>query len=331
MVLLNRFRRPFPSHTTANEDDQTNSVKVLVADDNAVSRRLLQVSLVNFGYIPTITSDGTEAMRALDEPDCPRLAILDWMMPKMDGIEVCRRIRKSAKEPYVYVILLTAKEQQTEIIEGLEAGADDYITKPFDLDELKARLRAGKRILDLQEQLVSAREELRVRATHDSLTQLLNRAAILEILRKEVARSARERTPLAVILMDLDHFKNINDTQGHLAGDAVLRESARRMRESLRPYDSVGRYGGEEFLAVTPGCNTAQVIQLAERIRERICGELFDVSACTLRVTMSLGVSSTARLMDPDQLLRDADEALYAAKNQGRNRVEAKSSVGKEV
>ena len=170
------------------------------------------------------------------------------------------RIGGSSRDLYVYIILLTAKEEQEEIVEALDAGADDYITKPFDIKELKARLRAGKRILDLHAQLVSTRETLRVQATHGSLTQSLNRGAILTIFNKEVSRSAREGTPLALIMMDLDNFKNINDTHGHLAVDAVLREAARRLHESLRQYDTVGRYGGEEFVAVAPGCNTTDAI-----------------------------------------------------------------------
>src|SRR3972149_3088554 len=163
------------------------------------------------------------------------------MMPEADGVEVCRAIRARAREPYVYIILLTAKGHQTDIIEGLEAGADDYITQPFDLQELKARLRAGTRMLELQEQLVTAREQLRIQATHDSLTGLLNRMAILEALDREVTRANRENRTVAVMMAELDHFKFINDTHGHQAGDAVLQETARRMLASLRAYDSVGR------------------------------------------------------------------------------------------
>ena len=299
---------------------------VLIADDDPVSRRLLQVSLGNAGYRVVLAADGAEAIRRWNEPDCPRLAVLDWMMPVVDGVEVCRTIRRSAREPYVYIVLLTAKGHQTEIIEGLEAGADDYITKPFDLQELKARLRAGKRILELQEQLVTAREQLRIQATHDSLTGLFNRMAILEALDREVTRSNREKKPLAVIMADLDHFKEINDTHGHQAGDIVLRETARRMSASLRAYESVGRYGGEEFLVVVPGSDLDAAVELAERLRQGVSAEAVCVAGATISTTVSLGLAvSTADVSRPDQLLHQADEALYAAKRAGRNRIEVAS------
>jgi two-component system, cell cycle response regulator len=303
--------------------------EVLIADDDPVSRRLLQVSLGNAGYRVDAAADGAEALRVLNQPDSPRLVILDWLMPGMDGVEVCRMVRASAGEPYQYIILLTAKGHQTEIIEGLEAGADDYITKPFDLQELKARLRAGKRILELQEQLVSAREQLRIQATHDSLTGLFNRRAIEEALDREATRCRREKKPVGVILADVDHFKLINDTYGHQAGDAVLQEIARRMSASLRAYDSVGRYGGEEFLVVVPGSDLAAAAELAERLRQGIAAQPVSTDSAMIPVTVSLGVAvSVDQPGGLEDLLRRADEALYAAKDRGRNRVE--TALGQE-
>jgi two-component system cell cycle response regulator len=296
-------------------------VKVLVADDSPISRHLLEVSLSSSGYKTQLVADGAEALRVLEQAESPKLVILDWMMPKMDGVEVCRAIKKRGSEPYVYIILLTAKGHQEEINEGLEAGADDYITKPFDLQELKARLRVGKRILELHEQLVS-------QATRDSLTSLLNRSAILDVLQKELIRSVREKTPVAAIMTDLDHFKHVNDTYGHLAGDAVLREAARRLSASLRAYDSVGRYGGEEFLVVAPSCSAAGGAEVAERLREAISGAPMDASGHAIVVTMSFGVAATCDIKQANQLLRMADDALYAAKKAGRNRVEVNSEFG---
>lgn len=303
-------------------------IKVLIADDDPISRRLLEVSLSREGYPVSVAANGAEALRLLEQQDGPRLAVVDWMMPEVDGVEVCRAVRKRVGESYVYIILLTAKTHPAEIIEGLEAGADDYIIKPFDIHELKARLRAGKRILELQEQLVSAGERLRVLATHDSLTGLLNRMAILETLEKELARSARQKSPVAVIMADIDHFKIINDTYGHLAGDAVLREVAARMQKSIRVYDAFGRYGGEEFLIVSPNCNLEEAARQAERIRASISAQPLSLADQSIPTTMSFGIAATAGdILEPNDLLRLADEALYAAKKAGRDRVEMNCPV----
>ena len=302
--------------------------EVLIADDDPISRRLLQVSLTGAGYRVTTVADGSDALHAMNQENCPRLVVLDWMMPSLDGVDVCRTVRHAAREPYLYIILLTAKGHQTEIIEGLEAGADDYITKPYDLQELKARLRAGKRIIELQEQLVAAREQLRMQATHDSLTGLFNRAAILEALEREVVRSNRERHPMAVIMADIDHFKDINDTYGHPVGDAVLQETARRMLASFRVYDFVGRYGGEEFLVVVPSSELPMAVELAERLRQQISTQPVNVGGTMIHVTLSLGVAASgAGANQSVQLLHHADEALYAAKRAGRNRVESAGSA----
>ena len=299
------------------------AMKVLIADDDPVSRRLLELALTHAGYEVTIAANGMEALRELQAKDCPRLAILDWMMPEVDGVEVCRAVRKRVGESYVYIILLTAKTHPAEIIEGLEAGADDYIIKPFDIHELKARLRAGRRILELQEQLVSVGEKLRVQATHDSLTGLLNRMAVLETLDKELARSFRQKSPVAVTMADIDHFKSVNDTGGHLMGDAVLREVAARVQKSVRVYDAVGRYGGEEFLIVSPGCNLEEAAKQAERIRADIAAQPLCVPDHPIAATMSFGIAvGAADILQPNDLLRLADEALYTAKKTGRNRVE---------
>jgi two-component system cell cycle response regulator len=186
------------------------------------------------------------------------------------------------------------------------------------------------RILDLQEQIVSTREQLRVQATHDALTGLLNRRAILETLEKELARSTREGTPLSVIMADLDHFKRINDTYGHLVGDAVLREAALRIQAAMRVYDAVGRYGGEEFLVVSPGCGLPEAAEQAERLRKRISKAAVHGRDSAIAVTMSLAVvTATAEVRQPGDLLRLADDALYAAKHGGRDRVEVNSAVYK--
>jgi PleD family two-component response regulator len=233
-------------------------MKILLADDEPIARTMLEHWLVGWGYQVTLARDGESALQALkDDPEL-RLLVVDWVMPKKDGIEVCKEIRSGLQEPYVYVVLLTAKDDKSDIIAGLDAGADDYLVKPCNPLELKVRLRAGRRVIELQEQLVSARESLRFEAMHDSLTGLLNRGAVLEQLSKELLRASRRGAPVSVLMGDLDHFKSINDTHGHVAGDAVLKETARRLKAGVRAYDSVGRLGGEEFIAVLPECDVFQ-------------------------------------------------------------------------
>ncbi len=299
-------------------------MQVLIADDDSVSRRMLARTLESWHYEVISACDGNEAWRLLERDNAPQLAILDWMMPGMTGPAVCGELRRRSREPYTYVLLLTARTEKQDLIEGMESGADDYITKPFDAQELKVRLRAGLRILELQAQLLAAREALREQATRDPLTCLWNRYSILDILNREVNRANREGTGVGVIMADLDHFKRVNDTYGHLAGDSVLREAARRMQASVRSYDAVGRYGGEEFLIVLPGSGDSSAMQLAERLRERICGVAITVPEGSLLATMSLGVTAWQRgaYPTPETLLRAADEALYRAKAFGRNRVE---------
>ncbi|HWQ54300.1 MAG TPA: diguanylate cyclase [Bryobacteraceae bacterium] len=299
-------------------------MQVLVAEDSPIFQRMLHHMLSKWGYDVVPASDGEEAWHLLRNENGPRLAILDWMMPGLDGVEVCRKARALGREPYTYILLLTARTERSDLVEGMEAGADDYVTKPFNAHELRVRLRAGRRILDLQEELVRAREALRRQATHDGLTGLWNRTAILEVLKKELVRGNRESTPVAVLMADLDHFKQVNDTHGHLAGDAVLQQAARRMQSGLRRYDSLGRYGGEEFLAVLPGCEGAGAVAQAERLRESFRGQSFELPGGSLAVTCSLGVSWTdaPQTDQAEALLRSADQALYLAKDHGRNRVE---------
>jgi len=297
-------------------------VRILIAEDDPVSRRLLEVTLHKWGYEVIACPDGMAAWQILQRPDTPSLAILDWMMPGMDGLQVCREVRQQAAEPYIYVLLLTAKSQKTDIIAGLEAGADDYLTKPFDANELRMRLRAGRRILDLQAELILVREALRDQATHDSLTNLWNRATIYEILQRELDHIRRTNTTVSVILVDIDYFKRINDTYGHLIGDAVLRETAHCMQAVLRPYDNIGRYGGEEFLLVLPECDTAGAMTLAERLRTTIATKALTLAEGMTPLTVSLGVATSSLARETESLISAADAALYRAKNSGRNRVE---------
>ncbi|MGD0428586.1 MAG: diguanylate cyclase [Candidatus Acidiferrales bacterium] len=306
-------------------NEPTNARKrILIAEDDPVSRRLLELFLVKWGFEVAVATTGTEALAMLERMDAPRLAILDWMMPGMEGVQVCQKLRESSDRPYVYVMLLTARTQKEDLLQGLESGADDYLTKPFDSQELRARLHVGQRILDLQDQLIAAGEELLYRATHDNLTGMVNRGVIMDTLRRERARQAREGGSFGIVLVDLDHFKYVNDTHGHLAGDDVLREAAQRMMGCVRPYDSVGRYGGEEFLIVVPSSDAMGTMGLAERMRRAIEAKPMVTNSVSIAVTASFGVTASIDKspLDAQEILRLADAALYRAKERGRNRVE---------
>ena len=299
-------------------------MQILIAEDDPISRRLLQATLEKWDYQVVAACDGAQAWDRLQEAEAPRLAILDWMMPGLSGLEVCANVRQQVRAPYTYILLLTARTQKQDLVAGMESGADDYITKPFDAQELKVRLRAGRRILDLQAELVAAREVLREQATHDPLTCLWNRSSIMDILTRELAKAEREASSVGVIMADLDHFKEINDTFGHLAGDAVLCEAAKRMQASMRSYDAVGRYGGEEFLIVLPGSTNSTAVHLAERLRSALSREPVRLAESSVAFTISLGVSKSipGEGMSPELVIRAADEALYRSKELGRNRVE---------
>lgn len=296
-------------------------MRILIADDELMSRRLLEKTLQRAGYEVTAVENGRLAAGELCKPDGPRLALLDWIMPELDGPGVCREVRKRKDQSYVYMILLTSKERKEDVVAGLESGADDYLTKPFDPEELKARLRTGTRILDLEDRLIEAREQMRFQATHDALTSLWNRGVIMELLARELTRSRRENKCTAILLGDIDHFKNINDTHGHLAGDEVLKETARRLVSSVRSYDYVGRFGGEEFLVTLNNCDPAFGLARAEKIRKTIADRPIETSAGFISASMSFGLllSQEWGYLSVVELLHEVDVALYAAKAAGRN------------
>jgi two-component system, cell cycle response regulator len=298
-------------------------MKILIADDDPLSRRLLEKTLLQAGYDVFSVPNGLAAAEELCKEDGPRLALLDWEMPELDGLSVCREVRKKKDQGYVYMILLTSKGLKADIVTGLGSGADDYLTKPFDSGELKARLRTGQRILHLEGRLVEARENMRFKATHDDLTSLFNRGVIVDLLGREISRSRRERVPTAILLCDVDYFKNINDTYGHLIGDEVLQEAARRLLLSVRSYDYVGRYGGEEFLIILNNCDPVSAPRRAEEIRRSLSDTAVQTSAGPLALTMSMGVHQTENwgVRSVEELLHEVDSAMYAAKAAGRNRI----------
>ncbi len=296
-------------------------MKILIADDETLSRRLLEKTLERAGYEVIAVENGKKALEQLTKRDAPRLALLDWVMPELDGPAVCRAVRKRTEQTYVYMVLLTSKGSKEETVVGLESGADDYLTKPFNAEELRARLRVGERILLLEDRLVEARENMRFKATHDPLTSLLNRGAILDLLARELHRSHRELKSTAILLGDIDHFKQVNDTYGHVVGDDVLIEIANRLLGSVRSYDFVGRYGGEEFLVVLNSCDPIYAPGRAEEIRKSISNRPIHTAKGPLSLTMSLGLLLSADWgpRTVEELLHEVDNALYEAKGSGRD------------
>ena len=292
-------------------------MKILIAEDDTTTRLIFGATLRKMGHTVTAAEDGGKAWKAWQQEEYS-LLISDWIMPDIDGLELCKRIRAQPGLQYTYIILLTSMDGKGSYLEGMDAGADDFITKPFDEEQLAARLRVAERIIALH-------QKLHIQATHDHLTGVWNRAAIMNHLGGEVERAGRHSTPIGVIITDLDHFKRINDTYGHPAGDAVLQEAARRMQLALRPYDRLGRYGGEEFLIIASGCDLSQTVALAERIRSFMSTVPVKDQFNEIFVTVSLGIAigSGQAGEDVGALVAIADEALYRAKKAGRNRVES--------
>ncbi len=287
----------------------------MLVEDSVVERKQVGNYLSGWRIEFLPIADGKEAWDLLQGPDAPSLVLLDWALPGLDGIELCRRIRTlGANGVYIYIVMLTANEKKQHLLTAMAAGADDYLVKPVDPEELRARLMVGKRILELQ-------QSMRFAATHDFLTRLLNRAEIIACLKRELSRCQRDRQSLAVILADVDHFKCINDSLGHAAGDTVLREIARRLQFDLRNYDLVGRYGGEEFLILLPNCRLATAARRAEEIRSFVSKDAIITTFEAVSATVSMGVtvSDDDHILTVEDLLHQADQGLYAAKDGGRN------------
>ncbi len=295
-------------------------MKVLVAEDDATSRKLLSHILQGWGYEVLAVRDGGSAWEVLSGRASPPLAILDWEMPGLDGVEICRRVRAIVTPSPAYIILLTARTAKEDIVVGLDAGANDFLTKPFHREELRARTEVGRRFVELNRELLESREQLQIQALTDALTGIMNRRAVLEELDRALARAARGREALAVGMMDIDFFKRVNDTYGHGGGDSVLKEVVRRSARALRTGDSLGRFGGEEFLMILGRADEAVARPVMERVRTALSARAIPVGQAGVKVTVSIGGAVWAG-QSVDQLISAADNALYSAKEQGRDRV----------
>ncbi len=296
-------------------------MRILIAEDDFTSRTMLAAVLRKGGHEIVEANNGAEAWLALQQPNAPQMAIIDWMMPEMDGLELVHRVRGLPTDQPPYLIMLTSKGEKADIIAGLDAGANDYLGKPFDAGELRARVNVGCRMIEMQAALIESREALAHQATHDPLTGMFNRRAILDHLHKQLAHSHRHGHALAVGICDIDHFKQINDTHGHQTGDDILCGLAACLKESLRKDDTVGRMGGEEFLIVSTMRAGTDGLALFARICSQVAQTAQVTRSGDLYVTVSIGVAAAVVGSNVDSLLERSDLALYRAKNEGRNRV----------
>jgi len=297
----------------------------LIAEDNPVSRRLLEKSLKKAGHRVVAAKNGREALDIFKRSFFP-IILTDWMMPEMDGIALCKAIRALDSPGYVFIVFLTSKDGKDDIIMGLNAGADDYLTKPFHNSELIARLKTGKRVLNLEKSLKKANEEIRTLSITDPLTQTFNRGYLMNRLPEELNRARRYHHPLSLIICDVDRFKNVNDSWGHLAGDAVLKHLAKCFNASVRHgIDWIARYGGEEFFILLSETDHKGALAVAERLKESLRKNTTEFEGQVLSVTASFGVATFDAAVQPelslDDLIKKADRCLYQAKEDGRNRV----------
>ena len=299
-------------------------MKILIAEDDFISCKTLENNLKEWGYDVISAKDGNEAWELARMNDI-RLAILDWNMPGIDGIELSQKIRSEYQKEdskYIYIILLTGRGGQDDIIQGLSTGADDYMTKPYSFVELKYRIQNGERIIK--------NEDKRIRlASQDNLTKLWNRNKIFEFLDSELQRGTRENTPTGVVMIDIDHFKRINDRYGHLIGDEVLVEVADRLKSAIRPYDRIGRYGGDEIFVVLPNCGNKEARIIARRLYDSVANTKIPTEAGSLKINISIGCVTNEKFpkVSKMELIQASDNALLSAKKKGRDRIILSKSV----
>lgn len=314
---------------TEQDTTPTHRKRILVVDDHEDNVEVLRARLEARGYEVEGANDGQSALDTVPR-FLPDLILLDVMMPDMDGLEVARRLKADRSLPFIPVIMQTALDSTERMVAGLEAGADDYVTKPINFAELEARIRSLLRIKKLQEDLGEREKELSQmndRLLHISLTDGLtgvdNRRALEQRLHEMFEHSLRLHEPISCVMCDIDHFKKVNDTYGHAAGDEVLKQFAEILKLEAREIDRVGRYGGEEFLLLLPGTVLDSAVTFAERVRQRVEENTFSFEGGTLKRTVSLGVASWPhpRIKGREDMLKAADDALYVAKEMGRNRV----------
>ncbi len=289
---------------------------ILIVDDDPITRLALCAAVEEWSFVPLVAGNAEDALRLLSGDTPPHLLIIDWSMPGMSGPELCKKLRERPDGQFFYILMLTGKDGNDAVVEAMESGADDFLSKPFDPRILKVRLGAGSRIVRLEQTLNQL-------ASRDALTQCWNRRMIDELMSSSIAESNRKGTPLTLMVVDIDHFKNENDTYGHASGDIALKHTVDILNQNLREYDQVGRYGGEEFVVLLPSTDKSSAWGIAERIRSSIQYSPAIISdAETIPLTVSIGLAEVRNGNEtPLSLFERADKALYTAKQKGRNRV----------
>lgn len=300
--------------------------RILFADDDPLEQKILSTVLEKNGHEMILAKDGRQAWDLLQRENL-RFLITDWSMPTMDGLELTRMIRAADLPGYIYIILLTARDQSNDIVTGLEAGADDYLKKPFAPQELLARIAVGERILHLEDRLKAMLSKLEQQAMYDGLTNVMNRRAIYLFAQGQLERARRAGDPFSLIFLDLDNLKAINDQHGHLFGDVALKAVVRTLQTGSRPYDGVGRWAGDEFIIILPGVDAANALKIANRILQSVSGQRLPVAdGAEMKITLSAGIVTLPKVTSSehtlDALVDSADEALYRAKRGGRNQVQ---------
>lgn len=297
-------------------------MRILIADDDKTSRLILGKALQKWGYDVTEAVNGVEAVEILKKADSPQIVILDWMMPEMNGLDTVKEIKKIETENHFYIIMLTFKSEKNDIITVLNAGANDYLIKPFDAGEFQARVNVGRRVIELQQEIIESRKKLEYQIAHDLLTGMYSRGFIMDRLREEIARAERAGDKFVVAMCDIDHFKSINDRYGHQSGDKALCDFSKIIAENIRGYDIAGRIGGEEFLVIAPIKTIGEERAIFERIRKKVEEHIINLEKDKISLTVSIGVASYKKGETIDSLVAKADKLMYEAKKKGRNRVE---------
>jgi diguanylate cyclase (GGDEF)-like protein len=303
-------------------------MKILVTEDSPVYRHLLVTQLGEWGLDVAAVSDAESALPLISGSEESMLLLVDWELPGMSGVELLSAVRQLSLKHYVYAIILTAREDKGDLVRALNTGADDYLVKPFHTEELQARIQVAQRTLTLHEALVVANEQLACLAYQDSLTELLNRRALMLAFHRERKRALRKKSCITLVMCDIDKFKHVNDGFGHRTGDDALRLVARELRRACRGSDVVARMGGDEFLLVLPDVESNGAVVLVQRIQEALRGR---TELSNIPISLSFGIANVDISHAEEVAIAMADAALYAAKGEGRDRYCIAPSAGDDL